>query len=90
VPIGSQWGWSHRASVEDEGDMKLDVRFEVFTAVTMENGVFWVVTPCGSCKFFMKLDAYIQIQCQADAIGIAVIVAYIAYTGFGILFCFEN
>jgi hypothetical protein len=26
------------------------VRFEVFTAVTIKNGVFWVVTPCGSCK----------------------------------------
>jgi hypothetical protein len=26
------------------------VLFEVFTAVTMKNGVFWVVTPCGSCK----------------------------------------
>jgi hypothetical protein len=26
------------------------VRFEVFTAVTMKNGVFWAVTPCGSCK----------------------------------------
>jgi hypothetical protein len=26
------------------------VRFEVFTAVTRKNGVFWVVTPCGSCK----------------------------------------
>jgi hypothetical protein len=26
------------------------VRFEVFTAVTMNNGVFWDVTPCGSCK----------------------------------------
>jgi hypothetical protein len=25
------------------------VRFEVFTAVTMKNGVFWNVTPCGSC-----------------------------------------
>jgi hypothetical protein len=23
------------------------VRFEVFTVVTMKNGVFWVVTPCG-------------------------------------------
>jgi hypothetical protein len=22
------------------------VRFEVFTAVTMKNAVFWVVTPC--------------------------------------------
>jgi hypothetical protein len=25
------------------------VRFEVFTAVTMKNDVFWDVTPCGSC-----------------------------------------
>jgi hypothetical protein len=29
--------------------VKYYVRFEVFTAVTMKNGVFWVVTPCGSC-----------------------------------------
>jgi hypothetical protein len=27
-----------------------NVRYEVFTAVIMKNGVFWVVTPCGSCK----------------------------------------
>jgi hypothetical protein len=26
------------------------VRFEVFTAVTMKNAVFWDVAPCGSCK----------------------------------------
>jgi hypothetical protein len=26
------------------------VRFEVFTAVTMKNGVVWDVAPCGSCK----------------------------------------
>jgi hypothetical protein len=26
------------------------VGFEVFTAVTMKNGVFWDVMPCGSCK----------------------------------------
>jgi hypothetical protein len=26
------------------------VRFEVFTAVTMKNGVFWDGIPCGSCK----------------------------------------
>jgi hypothetical protein len=26
------------------------VRFEVFTVVTMKNGVFWDVTPCSSCK----------------------------------------
>jgi hypothetical protein len=29
---------------------KIYVRFEVFTAVTMKNGVFWNVTPCGSFK----------------------------------------
>jgi hypothetical protein len=26
------------------------VRFEVFTAVTVKNGVLWGVTPCDSCK----------------------------------------
>jgi hypothetical protein len=26
------------------------VRFEVFTAMTMKNGVLWDATPCGSCK----------------------------------------
>jgi hypothetical protein len=26
------------------------VRLEVFTAVTMKNGIFWEFTPCGSCK----------------------------------------
>jgi hypothetical protein len=29
---------------------KAYIRFEVITAVTMKNGVFWVVTSCGSCK----------------------------------------
>jgi hypothetical protein len=29
---------------------KTCVRFAVFTAVTMKNGVFWDVTPRGSCK----------------------------------------
>jgi hypothetical protein len=27
-----------------------NTRFEVFTAVTMKNGVFWNITPCGSFK----------------------------------------
>jgi hypothetical protein len=26
------------------------VRFDVFVAVTMKNGVLWDVTPCGCCK----------------------------------------
>jgi hypothetical protein len=29
---------------------QVNVRFEVFTAVTMKNGVFWDVSPCGSFK----------------------------------------
>jgi hypothetical protein len=37
------------------GDYSLEnhivhIRFEVLTAVTMKNGIFWDVTPCGSCK----------------------------------------
>jgi hypothetical protein len=28
----------------------VSLRFEVFTAVTMKNGVFWDVTHCDSCK----------------------------------------
>jgi hypothetical protein len=35
------------------------VRFEVFTAVTTKNGVFWVVTPCGSCKKWYFFAAYV-------------------------------
>jgi hypothetical protein len=29
---------------------EISVRFELFTAVTMENDVFWDVAQCGSCK----------------------------------------
>jgi hypothetical protein len=44
------------------------VRFEVFTAVTMKNGVFWVVTPCGSCKnpedtILYNIPAYDTVNC---------------------------
>jgi hypothetical protein len=28
----------------------INVRFEVFTAVTMKNAIFWDVTRCRSCK----------------------------------------
>jgi hypothetical protein len=34
------WKWTKNGSV----------RFEVFPAVTMKNGVYWDVMPCGSCK----------------------------------------
>jgi hypothetical protein len=31
-------------------ELNVGVRFEVFKVVTMKNGVFWDVTPCGSSK----------------------------------------
>jgi hypothetical protein len=31
-------------------ELKYKVRFDVFTAMTMKNGVFWDVALCGSCK----------------------------------------
>jgi hypothetical protein len=31
------------------GEVDVDVRFEVFTEVTMKNAVFWDVTPCRYC-----------------------------------------
>jgi hypothetical protein len=34
----------------DLGDFSDSVRFGVFTAVTMKNGIFSDVAPCGSCK----------------------------------------
>jgi hypothetical protein len=39
-----------KSNICDHDEYVSSVRFEVFTAVTMKNGVFWVVTPCGSCK----------------------------------------
>jgi hypothetical protein len=29
--------------------LHVSVRFEVFTAVTVKNGVFWDITPCIGC-----------------------------------------
>jgi hypothetical protein len=40
----------HRLNMPSGSLYHVVVRFEVFTAVTMKNGVFWVVTPCGFCK----------------------------------------
>jgi hypothetical protein len=33
-----------------ENGISGSVRFEVFTAVTLKNAVFWDAAPCGSCK----------------------------------------
>jgi hypothetical protein len=41
---------SKNVYVEIHRTVILPVRIEVFTALTVKNGVFWDVTPCGSCK----------------------------------------
>jgi hypothetical protein len=38
------------------------VRFEVFTAATMNNTVFWDVTSCGSCKNRRFEETYVLHQ----------------------------
>jgi hypothetical protein len=37
------------------------VNLEAFTAVSMKNGVFWDVTPCGSCIFAASVGCYLQL-----------------------------
>jgi hypothetical protein len=39
-----------RREITQYQNIFISVRFEVFTAVTMKNGVFWDVMPCDSCK----------------------------------------
>jgi hypothetical protein len=49
----SPWGLAAgdtAVEVSGQNAQLLLVRFEVFTAVTMKNGAFSDVTPCGSCK----------------------------------------
>jgi hypothetical protein len=40
----------HKHTPVTEEQNSFCVRFEVVTALTMKNDVFWDVTPCGSCK----------------------------------------
>jgi hypothetical protein len=47
--------WTAKGTMTSEGiadnaNVLSPVRFEVFTAVTRKNGVFWEVMQCGSCK----------------------------------------
>jgi hypothetical protein len=45
----------------------LNVRFEVFTAVTMKNAVFCDVTPCGFCKIWRFGETYrLHHQCDEN------------------------
>jgi hypothetical protein len=50
-----KWNLSELAVVAKEHNGKkmillLNVRYDVFTVMTMKNAVLWDVTPCGSCK----------------------------------------
>jgi hypothetical protein len=47
--ITSKW-WYNIAQYAELSNLDGFVRLEVFTAVTMKNGVFWDVMPCGSHK----------------------------------------
>jgi hypothetical protein len=44
------------------------VRFEVFKVVTMKNGVFWDVTPCGSCKKFVFFRSVRRLLVTANVV----------------------
>jgi hypothetical protein len=63
IKYGQKYKWLSRVSVRKQfagkelsrfdnkcGNIFHVVRFEVFTTVTMKNGVFWDVTPFGFCK----------------------------------------
>jgi hypothetical protein len=41
---------SNKTKFDSGGNQEEIERFEVFTTVTMKDGVFWVVTPCGCYK----------------------------------------
>jgi hypothetical protein len=49
ISKGNYW-WHHNRSVAVNETFTQSVRYEVFTAVTMKNGVFLDVMPLGSCK----------------------------------------
>jgi hypothetical protein len=44
-----------------------NLRFEVYKAVTMKKGVFWDVTPCGSCK--NDVSEELSASCHPDEGG---------------------
>jgi hypothetical protein len=53
VPVFPILCWAGVTSRRELSEMKIYssyVIFEIFTAVTMKNGVFCDVTQCGSCK----------------------------------------
>jgi hypothetical protein len=49
-------------------DILISIKFEVFTAMTMNNDVLWDVTPCGSCKNDVS-EEFIPFIIRAKRIG---------------------
>jgi hypothetical protein len=61
-------------TIENKNDIE---RFEVSTALTMKNAVFWDVTQCGSYKnrsfFFVFLRSVLQMLVTANVVRISAI-----------------
>jgi hypothetical protein len=46
---------SNKISWKDDRDhLRILLRFEVSTVMTMKRAMFWDVTPCGSCRFLQE------------------------------------
>jgi hypothetical protein len=71
TPCGSgknrRFGESYRLHHQDKNRRDMNnissVRFEVFTAVTMKDGVFWVVTPCGRVEILRSVRRLLVAAC---------------------------
>jgi hypothetical protein len=48
--------------------VSMHARFEVFTAVTMKNGVFCDITPCGSCTNLIFLRSLRRLLVTASVV----------------------
>jgi hypothetical protein len=53
---------------EIECELDLSVRFEVLTAVTMKNIVFWDVAPCRSCELNRRFGVTYRLHLQGRKI----------------------
>jgi hypothetical protein len=68
-PLMHPWSFQKRESwIFNNENTLFDVRFEVFTAVTMKDVVFWDVVPCRSCVNRRFVGTYrLHLQAAAPA-----------------------
>jgi hypothetical protein len=59
---------SHYVQSGTHGKLTEYLRFKVFMAVTMKNGVFWDVTPYGSCKNFVFFRSMLLLPVMANVV----------------------